>query len=211
MRAVTRRVLRDVVDLWLPPHCAVCGAPSAVVCGACLEPLAPADPVVDPDGIDDVLALLRYDDSSRPIVAAFKFEGRSDVARVFGPPLSRLLDDRRFGPGLPTVTWAPTTDRRRRARGYDQAEVLARAVAGSARLPVRRLLRRSMGPSQTGRTRLERLDGVAFAVLAPPPIAVVVCDDVLTTGATMGAAAMALRGAGVARVTGLVLARTPGW
>lgn len=211
MRALVRRVLRDVVDLWLPPHCVVCRSPGAVVCGSCLAPLAPADRFVEPDGTDGSLALLRYDDSSRPIVGAFKFEGRRDVARVFAQPLALLLDGLRPGPVVPTVTWAPTTARRRRARGYDQAEVLARAVAESARLPVRRLLRRSGGPSQTGRTRRERLDGVEFDVFGSPPTEVIVCDDVLTTGATMAAAASALRGAGVARVTGLVLARTPRW
>lgn len=211
MRVRARRVLRDVVDLWLPPRCAVCRAPSEVVCSSCLAPLVPADRVVAPEGTDDTLALLRYDDAARPIVAAFKFEGRRDVARVFGPPLATLLDGLRLGPVAPTVTWAPTTDRRRRTRGYDQAEVLARVVADCAHLPVRRLLRRSGGPSQTGRTRLERLDGVAFDAPGTPPADVVVCDDVLTTGATLGAAASALRRAGTTRVTGLILARTPRW
>lgn len=210
VRALARRVVRDVVDLWIPPRCAVCGAASEVVCGCCLAPLAPADRAVG-DGGDGILALLRYDDASRPIVAALKFEGRRDVARVFGPALARLLDGLRLGPGAPTVTWAPTTDRRRRTRGYDQAEVLARVVAESAGLPVRRLLGRSQGPSQTGRTRLERLDGVEFDAHGPSPTEVVVCDDVLTTGATLGSAVRALRCAGAERVTGLVLARTPRW
>lgn len=209
MTAVTRRILREFVDLWIPPRCAVCGAADLTVCASCLALLEPADRSAPPAGLDDALALVRYDESSRPLVLALKFHGRRDVAAVVGPALARLLDALRLRATTPTVTWAPTTAGHRRSRGYDQAEVLARAVGDSAGLPVRRLLRRSGGPSQTGRSRAERLDGVEFEVVGRPPTDVVVCDDVLTTGATMTAAASAVRGAGAVRVTGLVLARTP--
>jgi len=209
MAAVIRRILREVVDLWLPPVCAVCRAAECVVCPSCLGSLVSADRLAPPAGLDEVLALLRYDECSRPLVLALKSHGRRDVAEIVAPALARLLDPLRLESAVPTVTWAPTTAGHRRSRGYDQAELLARAIARSAHLPVRRLLRRSSGSTQTGRTRVERLDGVEFSVSGRPPTDVVVCDDVLTTGATMSAAAMALRGAGVARVTGLVLARTP--
>jgi len=92
---------------------------------------------------------------------------------------------------------------------YDQAEIVARAVARVAGIPVRRLLRRHPGPSQTGRARLDRLTGVGFSALGPVAGTVVVCDDVLTTGATLSAAAEALRRAGAAYVVSLVVARTP--
>lgn len=205
-------IVRDLVDLWFPPRCAICELARSSPCTGCVELLAPADDLVPPDGVDDVLALLRYDERSRPLVAALKYRGRRDVAVDLAAPLARLLEGAAIRSGsapTPVLTWAPTTAARRRARGYDQAEVVARAVTRVTGIRLRRLLRRHPGPSQTGRARLDRLTGVGFSALGPVAGTVVVCDDVLTTGATLSAAAEALRRAGAAHVVGLVVARTP--
>lgn len=175
----------------------------------CLDRLVPADPLEVPPGLDDVVALLRYDDASRPFVASLKYRGMRSVASDFARPLTDLVADVRLGPVPPVFTWTPTTAARRRRRGFDQAEVIARAVAREARSPVRRMLRRGPGPHQTGRGRRERLAGVRFDPVGPASEVVVVCDDVLTTGATLASAAQILRGAGAREVHGLVLARTP--
>lgn len=108
---------------------------------------------------------------------------------------------------MDVVTWAPTSRRRRRARGYDQAELLARAVARRSRLRSRPLLRRLSEQPQTGRGRRDRLAGPRFVAAAVPGATVLVVDDVWTTGATLSAAGTALRNAGAARVLGATLAR----
>ena len=107
------------------------------------------------------------------------------------------------------VTWAPTTPERARARGFDQAELLARSVARHLGLPARRLLRRLPGPHQTGHSAHERRHGPRFSASGGDAGPVLVVDDVCTTGATLSAAAGALRGSGARTVHGLVLARTP--
>ncbi|HEX8771251.1 MAG TPA: phosphoribosyltransferase family protein, partial [Acidimicrobiales bacterium] len=95
------------------------------------------------------------------------------------------------------MTWAPTTGARRRERGFDQAELLARAVARRLGLPCRRLLRRRPGPAQTGRDREGRQSGPAFTTRrVTGPARVLLVDDIVTTGATVSAAARALRAAG---------------
>ena len=104
------------------------------------------------------------------------------------------------------VTWAPTSNRRVRGRGYDQAEVIARAVARQLGVPCVRLLYRAHGTPQTGKSRSERLVGPAFRARRPRKgLAVLVVDDVVTTGATAAEACSVLAEHG-ARVVGVAAA-----
>lgn len=108
------------------------------------------------------------------------------------------------------VTWCPASPATRRRRGYDQSELLARAVAHRLRLPARRTLRRERrDPPQTERDRTGRLVGPALrpaARLRHRPV-VLLIDDVATTGTTLHTAAAVLRGAGAVAVHGLVATR----
>jgi predicted amidophosphoribosyltransferase len=107
----------------------------------------------------------------------------------------------------------PTTAARIRARGYNQAALLAERAAVSLRLPVRPLLRRvTAGASQTALPPDARRENVrdAFAVASggnPRGLSVLLVDDVLTTGATAAEAAGTLASAGVERVAVLAFAR----
>lgn len=206
MRAGMHWVIDRLIDPWFPAACASCGAFGPSPCEICVGGLSPADEGPVPEGLDSLSALLRYDGGSRPFVAAVKYRGARASLATFAPALAGLVGRRSSGVVL---TWAPTTDERRRRRGFDQAETIARLVSRSCRIPVGPLLRRLPGPPQTGRSRSERIDGVHFLASAPVPAEVVVCDDVVTTGATLSAAAAALRQAGGGIVHGLALTRTP--
>jgi predicted amidophosphoribosyltransferase len=113
--------------------------------------------------------------------------------------------------GIDVVTWAPTSSGRRRERGFDQAELIARTVARQLGLPCRRLLDRAVaGDPQTGRARSDRLEGAEFH--ARPGLdgqRVLVVDDVVTTGATLRAAEAALRESGARQVVLAAVAATP--
>lgn len=198
--------------MWWPAVCAGCGSAGSSPCGPCLDGLSPAPALDAPAGLASLGALLAYDRAARPFVTALKYRNQRGPVDVFAPAMAALLPagGAAVAEGPPTVvTWAPTTSRRRRQRGFDQAAVLARAVAAHGRRPVRRLLVRRPGGHQTGRSRAQRLSGVSLIARAAAPPVVVVVDDVCTTGATLTAAAEALRAAGAVEVHGLVLARTP--
>lgn len=114
-------------------------------------------------------------------------------------------------PGFDVVTWAPTSARRRKRRGYDQSELLARAVARRMGLPCRRLLVRDRSRHQTGRSRQERIENGPEFTARPlrRPSRVLVIDDVVTTGSTLRAAGHALDLAGAAKVVLFAAASTP--
>lgn len=146
-----------------------------------------------------------------PIAAAIrgmKFSGWHGLARHLAGAMVEVLEL-----SADVVTWVPLSSRRRARRGFDQAELLARAVAARSGLPVARLLRRVRETRAqarlTGPDRRRALAG-AFASVRAPPERVLLVDDVLTTGSTAAACAEVLREAGARRVMVLTAARSLG-
>jgi predicted amidophosphoribosyltransferase len=191
-----------MLDALLPRRCSLCGATGTGLCAACarLLPGAPELPCA-PEGLRSCRSLLRYDGPTRTLVAALKYRGHRDAVELLGTAMADLAD------GVPAmVTWAPTTPARRRSRGYDQAELLARVVARRLGVPCAATLRRRPGRPQTLLGRRDRLEEVGFDAVAPCPPTVLLIDDVRTTGATLSAAGRELLAAGAEEVRGLTLA-----
>jgi predicted amidophosphoribosyltransferase len=130
------------------------------------------------------------------------------------PP--ELLGER--GTSAAALVAVPVHPRRARRRAFNQASVLARAVAArsgqrGARMPVEDCLRRhGADRRQLGRGRAARLEwaGGSIRVRRRPPPSALLVDDVVTTGATLAACATALREAGCAHVAAIAFARTLG-
>ncbi|MFN7149360.1 MAG: ComF family protein, partial [Microthrixaceae bacterium] len=191
-----------MLDLLLPRRCVCCGAVGAGLCRPCAAALPAAPDLAAPPGFADCWSLLRYEGSTRTVVAALKFRGHHDAVDLLCGAMAAMVDR-----PADLVTWAPTSDERRRRRGFDQAELLARGVARHLGLPCRSLLTRDASGAQTGRGRDERLTGAAFRPARGVGAgSVLVVDDVRTTGATLCAAADALVERGHQRVLGLTLA-----
>jgi ComF family protein len=147
------------------------------------------------------------------VVRGLKF-GRLDyLGRHLAAALAAGLSDRLAG--CDRVVPVPLHWRRRLARGYNQAERIARPLAGHLGLPcLSALSRRRATPPQSLLGRDDRLANLRKAFQVPAPervrgLHLLLVDDVATTGATLDAAAAALKNAGAATVTALVAGRTP--
>ena len=192
----------------LMTRCAGCDAPGAPVCTTCRFALVGRVPRPQPHGVH---AAVPFTGRARDVVLGLKYRNRRRVGRHLAGLVVNQIVERGDHTRIDVVTWAPTSAARRRERGFDQGELLARHIGAQLGVPVRRLLDRTSadGP-QTGRTRRERLAGSVFR--ARPDVRdrwVLVVDDVVTTGATMTHAAHALEAAGAAQVLLYAVASTP--
>ncbi len=217
----------------VPSQCAVCHAwPAQALCDACVEQFAQPQPrcrtcaqpvhggatqcgacVREPPPLDACVAAVAYAYPWSRLVTEFKFRQQPGWAAAFA-----LL--MRSAPWVePTLESAdllipmPLADARLRERGFNQALVLCRQLA-PAKTDATVLLRLHDTLPQTTLSRAERLANLrhAFAVdpLRTAAVAgrqLVLVDDVMTSGASLHGAARALRAAGAASVTALVLAR----
>jgi len=159
-------------------------------------------PVPIPAGLGALVAAFEYD-TVRGVVVALKYRNARRVLPWAAAQVAALAHR-----PVDLVTWPPTTRRRLADRGFDQAERLARGVACRLRRPCRNLLVREDGGAQTGRRRSERLAAPSFSLRSRVGGRVLLVDDVVTTGATVSAAARALLDGGAADVLGVVLAHT---
>jgi ComF family protein len=210
----------------VPPLCWGCGGvarrrePLCVGCRRLLRRLGP-EPVLL-CGVP-VWAPVAYAGPARDLVRALKFRGATAVADAMAAQIAasapaRLLgtpgaEPARAGAEPPVLLPVPLHPRRLRRRGYNQAALIAAALARRVDLDVADCLARSgSAATQVGRDRSERRAGPAGSVelRGLVPERVVLVDDVATSGATLAACAAIARAAGAREVTALVFARTIG-
>jgi ComF family protein len=201
-------MLEDLVALVAPPRCAVCGRDCQLrirLCGDCesaLRGLAPVRSAVP--GVDETWSAAPYDGTARRLVAALKFGSRVGLAEDAAAMIAR-----RAPVALPvgTIVPVPAAPLRRRKRGFDASEAIAAALAKRFGLPLTPCLVRAESRRQVGRRRAERLaDPPRVSVVSTVPDEAVLVDDVMTTGATLGACAEALRSGGAIRVVAITVA-----
>ncbi len=184
----------------VPSGCRSCGLPGPdALCGACLS---------NPPSFTACHAGGLFGGPLADAIHALKYRDRPALAR----PLGAWLAGQVSLPQSSAIVPVPLGRKRRLARGYDQAALLARALAKAKDLPVLplALARTRETKPQVGRTRADRLRNVRGAFRAMPTVRgrdVVLLDDVVTTGATADACAEALVLAGARSVRVLALAR----
>lgn len=202
--------LRSLLTLVAPPLCAGCGASAGRVeplCADCRRNLRWIRAELDAAGTP-VWAALAYEGGARALVRALKFRGGAGLAAGMAAQIAAGVPDELVAGA--TLVPVPIHPARLRARGFNQALLLARELGRRRGLPVADCLERSGSRrAQVGRGRDERLAAVRVRLKpgAAVPARALVVDDVMTTGATLRACANALGGACAGAV---VYAHTPG-
>jgi len=214
-----RALATAALDLLFPAVCPLCGARLGAgrhdpVCGACwaaFERLTPPLCDVASPAWDYGLAAASYEGTVREAIHTLKFNGRRTLVR----PLADLVHEQ-CGAVVTerpdAIVPVPLAPGRERDRGFNQSRLIAERLAERMGVPLRPrwLVRVRATEAQSDLSAAERRANVAGAFDASPRAAgrhVLVLDDVITTGATAGECARALRREGVARVGVLAVAR----
>jgi ComF family protein len=225
---MTRRGLAELLAIVAPPACVACHEPlrqaDAQLCAGCLRALpwlrgwrcarcglprhrhggCPAARAA----FARAWSPLAYEGPARELVQALKFRAALPVARTMAAQVAATLPaELRRGVVVPV----PAQSARRRARGFDPALALARALTARLELPLApALARHDRATRQTRAGRLARRTPgrIDVRVIAAPAAPVLLVDDVHTTGATLDACACALVAGGCREVVALTYART---
>ena len=205
-----------LLELLYPSKCVLCGklldGNETNLCGSCRRALRPfTGKAAKPALTSSVTVAYAYEDPLRQSLLRYKFQGRSYYAGAYGAMLGMqiLREHLEFD----VITWVPVSRKRRRKRGYDQAELLAKATARELGRRAEPLLEKFRDiPPQSGIQDAARRKANVLGVYRMRPGAavqgkrVLLIDDILTTGATLGEAARVLMQAGAGEVQVAVLA-----
>jgi ComF family protein len=208
---------KDIAALLFPPLCPACGrvmgSGEGFLCTACQweMPLTGYEREADNPvarrfwglvPVRSATALVWFTPESgfRRVVHTFKYGGRWGLARDMGRWFGRVLSEVDAYSGVDVIVPVPLHFRKKLKRGYNQSEYIARGMSLSMERPVetRAVVRRTNNPSQTTTThhheRWENVEGI-FAVRRPELLKgkhILLVDDVMTTGATVGSCAEAI-------------------
>ena len=197
-----------VRDLLLAPRCAGCGEPGSWFCVPCRLQCEP----VAHNGRLAIRAAGAHAGPLRAAIRRLKYGGEPGLAEELGELVAlELARDLARGLTIDAVLPVPLHRSRVAARGYDQALLLAHAVAANSGLPLRPALHRIRGGSpQVELDRVARAANIRGAFVAEASslqgLRVALVDDVATTGATLMDAAAAARAAGARMVRAYVVA-----
>lgn len=166
--------------------------------------MRPAGDVPRLEGVDHVAALLEYRGAARELVARLKYRNQRAAVEWLAVGMAGLATA-----PFDAITWAPANRSHRRQRGFDHGQLLARAMGHRLGLRPQPFLVRGDDAPLTGRSAAERSAGLVLSAQGVVPKVVLIVDDVITSGATLRAAARVLREAGAQKIFGVSAAYTP--
>lgn len=198
-----------LLSLIFPARCTLCGKITAGgrrVCNSCMKhnpPQAHFRLLEEPEFSLFCVSAYEYEGQARQAILQYKFRGKKEKATGFAQALTLALPPR--WQTADVVCWVPVSHQRRRERGYDQSELVARKVAKAIGRPCRKLLQKVVdNQPQHELNADQRWENVRNVYLADNKQCqgktILLIDDIVTTGATMLECASCLLRAGAKEV-----------
>jgi ComF family protein len=207
-----RRWLDAALDLIFPPRCILCGKLDTRWCARCqraLDLIPLATEIRDCQPLEGVAYTALHGGKLQQAIHALKYEGAALLAEPLGKRLAARLETLQWT--FDMIVPVPLYRSRELWRGYNQAKLLAQAAAAHVMMPydLTALSRQRETTSQVGLNGAQRRANVQDAFHGDAAIlsgrAILLIDDVFTTGATLGACAQAALNAGAHAVYGLTV------
>lgn len=214
-------ILSSILDLFFPPKCIFCGkllaSQADCFCARCANelPFLKGSQVCQKgDFFSACISPLKYEGNVRKSILRFKFKGASAYADRYGRIMAKCIKDNDYGK-YDLITWVPLSVKRAKARGYDQALLLALSVALELDdVAIETLVKKTHIQAQSSlpdkETRRANVSGV-YELKDPELIAgkrILLIDDIITTGATLSECARTLLMGGAEDVICATLARS---
>ncbi len=212
---MNRQSLRNkLLDLFFPPRCVICNAivhSGACVCGKCNDKVFLLDDIqtakVKNENFDGIcIAPYLYDDKIKELMIAYKFQQKTQYARLFGEKLAEALIKKGVVSNFELITCVPISKERFKERGYHQSKLIAKYVAECLNLPyIDCILKIKHNGEQhllNVAKRKENVKGV-YDMRENKHITnkkLLLIDDIVTTGYTLAECAALLKKKGVKSV-----------
>lgn len=208
-----------LLDLLYPPRCTFCHcfvkSSAVAICDNCRKnlPYTTNGGRQKADFVTVCVSPLYYEDDVRESLLRYKFHGATGYAKAYAPLIADCIREH-LDQEYDLITWVPLSRKRLRRRGYDQAQLLAEAVAtelDTMAVGTLKKIRNTAAQSQTGSAEKRRANiSGAYRVMNPALVAdkrVLLIDDIVTTGSTLSECARTLGLAGAERVICAAVAR----
>lgn len=213
------------IDLILPNRCPICGEVivwNELICNKCEsqlpfmdKPLSPSEKICS-SNMHNICAVFDYRDNAAEGIYNLKTRKGLNFAEYSSEYLYKYISENEISEKIDCVAFVPMAKTKRRLRGYNQAEKLAGFLAGKLGKPlVNDLLLHIAGSSEQHTLDYNQRQQNAEAIFKPDPKhsdikdkSILLCDDVVTTGATMNKCAELLKSMGAKSVYGAAICST---